>query len=307
MDNQLSLSTSWLYKSCPSGREIVDKTLDTGLTNIEINFQIRERVFNEICHEVRQKRVCPVTPEMEKVKNFFNYFNLSSSEPDIRKKSVQLTVTTLEHASDLESEAVVFHLGEVEDPSLRAEEKEYRKGIKKESEPLRDHRKFFDQLINERKNCKEKSIGHIRRSLDYLIPVAEKLGIKIGIENRYYISQIPDFDEIGFFLEQYNSEFLGFWYDMGHAANNSNLGYWNYLDYLKEYNDRLIGMHIHDCIGIVDHLTPGDGEIDFKSIMDFSKKKILKILELNAALTDKDVIKGINYLNSIGFICYDDL
>jgi sugar phosphate isomerase/epimerase len=304
------MSTSWLYKSCFSGGEIADKIIETGLHSMEINFQIREKIFRELREEKRSGRlkitslhnICPVTEEMLKVKNYSNYFNLSTSDKDVRKKTVDMSEKTLQHASELEAEAVVFHLGELDDASIQNEEKDYRKPFKKKSVRLGDHRQFFDELIKRREKGKAKPIDNIRRSLDYLVPAAERLGVKIGIENRYYISQIPNFHEIGFFMRQYDSGNLGFWYDMGHAANISNLGYQHYLDYLREYNTRLVGIHIHDCKGIVDHLPPGEGDIDFEAVKKLINNDILYVLELNSDLNFQDATRGIEYLNSIDFL-----
>lgn len=310
MDTIFSLSTSWHYKRFDNGRDLIDKTLDMGFNYLELNFQIRQKMFNEISREAKAGRInisglhniCPVTAGMEKIRGFMNFFNLSAADDDVRSESVKLSEMTLRNASNLDAGYVVFHLGDVGNNTLQPEEKEFRKGFKKSHEPLGTFRDFFDELIEKRENEKRVYTDNIRRSLDYLVPAAEILNVKIGIENRYYVSQIPDFDEIRFFLSEYNCDYVGFWYDFGHAANISNLGYWNYLDYLKAYKDRLIGIHIHDCAGIDDHQPPGDGNIDFPAIKELLPDNIPYVLEMSPSQTDEDIRRGVEYLRNIKFI-----
>lgn len=305
-----SLSTSWPFKSSRDGYELVSRSRKLGFENLEINFQVRQWMFDQIITEVKKgeigisslHNICPVTPEMEGVGKFINYLVLSSADESVRKKAVELSEMTMRHAADLGAGCVVFHLGEIGDGSLRREEKDYRKGFRDGSNDVGVHRPFFESLVERGDKIKADSIENIRRSLDYLVPLAEKLKVIIGVENRYYVSQIPNFEEIGFFLDEYRSDYVKFWYDFGHAANKSNLGFENYLEYLKAYRERLAGIHIHDCRGITDHLPPGDGELDFRAIRELLPDNILYVLELKASLTDDDVRRGVNHLKDIGFV-----
>jgi len=305
-----SLSTSWHYQSAGDGARIVAKTRDIGFENLEINFQVKETYFKEIAINARQGQInitslhniCPLTPEMEKAGNYIEFFDLASNNNEIRKEAIRLSERTLQNAADLNASAVVFHLGDVSDGTLRLEEKAFRKPLKAELGPPESYRAYFDKLLMRRDAGKDIHLDNARRSLDYLVPVAEKLGVCIGMENRYYVSQIPNCDEFGILLSEYNTEYLGLWYDTGHAANISNLGYWDSLEYLRKYKDRVVGIHIHDCIGIRDHLPPGDGDIDFLAIKGFLPKDTLCVLEMRPQVAEEDLRRGVRHLRALGFL-----
>jgi len=57
----------------------------------------------------------------------------------------------------------------------------------------------------------------VYRSLVELPEYAGRLGIRLGIENRYHYLEIPLLDEMGRLLEAIGDERVGFWYDVGHA------------------------------------------------------------------------------------------
>ncbi|NIS46468.1 MAG: hypothetical protein GWN76_11420, partial [candidate division Zixibacteria bacterium] len=42
----------------------------------------------------------------------------------------------------------------------------------------------------------------------------------------------------------------------------------------------LIGVHLHDAIGLDDHIPPGSGEIDFAALKPFLKADTIKVIEL---------------------------
>ena len=75
-------------------------------------------------------------------------------------------------------------------------------------------------------------------------------------ENRYYFQEIPDFDEIGIILNEFDGGRIRCWHDVGHAAVQENLGICTQKDLLEAYSDKIIGMHLHDVENLHDHLSP---------------------------------------------------
>ncbi len=304
MNRTLSLSTSWHHQRFENGADLIAKAVELGFDKMELNFHIKQQVFEEIKRSIGDfdlkisslHNICPVTPEMEKVKDYSNYFSFSVRDKEIRKKAVELSERTLINAAEFAAKPVVFHLGEVGDGDLRSEEKDFAKPFKKEVKKNQTVIDFFDGLIEKREAIKASYLDNVRRCLDYLVPVAEKLGAVIGMENRYYISQIPNFDEMGILLEEYDSDHVGFWYDSGHAANIANLGYWDYLEWLKAYKSRLVAVHLHDCRAAQDHLPPGAGDIDWTALKKLLPEDILCTLELNPSTPEESLKEGVNYL-----------
>ena len=103
-----------------------------------------------------------------------------------------------------------------------------------------------------------------REFIEYLAPLAKKLGITICIENIYtglgnHIVEGPCCDagkaaaRIDAINEKYSAEVLGFCFDTGHA----NLVGINFEDFIVTLGNRLKILHIHDNDGIGDlHQIP---------------------------------------------------
>ena len=70
-----------------------------------------------------------------------------------------------------------------------------------------------------------KHLDAVLFSLDKLNREAEKRkAYFLGVENRYYLHEIPDFDEIGMVLREFEGGKLRYWHDVGHAARTGKSG-----------------------------------------------------------------------------------
>jgi sugar phosphate isomerase/epimerase len=125
---------------------------------------------------------------------------------------------------------------------------------------------------------------YVLDSLEKLLPTAEKLGLVIALENSYERSNTPD--EACFYVEQFNSHFLGCCFDVGHAhlmapaPGKERQRYFSEIDLawgdsLEEYPNALermaphiVTVHLHDNDGYSDaHALPGEGTIDFQALL----------------------------------------
>ena len=94
----------------------------------------------------------------------------------------------------------------------------------------------------------------LRKSLDAIQPHADKLGVRIAIENCR-----GDWDLIRALCDFYPPDFLGICYDSGHG-NFIGRG----LDHLDTLKDRLVCVHLHDNDGTADqHRLPFTGTVDW--------------------------------------------
>lgn len=139
-------------------------------------------------------------------------------------------------------------------------------------------------------------------SLETLNREAEQKGLFLGIENRYHLHEIPDFDEIEMILEQFRGGNIRYWHDVGHAFAQENMGIIPQKDLLRAYSEMLIGVHLHDAEGLDDHRAPGQGEVDFDQIKSFLKPSHIRILEVHSDVGEKDLRKGIQHLKSLGIV-----
>ncbi len=126
-------------------------------------------------------------------------------------------------------------------------------------------------------------------TLEQLLPVAEKLGIIIAVENSFERSNTPD--EVLYYIEYFNSPWIKCCYDAGHAnimapaAGKLQEKYtaqlkkaWDnnvieYPDALEKLAPHIVTCHLHDNDGYGDaHAMPGSGTVDWQKIVPALKK-----------------------------------
>ena len=306
----LSLSTSWGIGSQKSGREIIDAARDLGFEALELNYQFPKRFLKEIVNGHKRgelkitslHNICPFTKELASYADFFKRFNFSSPKKDVVKMAMKYTKGTIDLAAKLRASAVVLHVGEVEleNNSQREMEREFRRSLKTNFGPEEHVRKTREKFIELRRQHAPPFLERTIQNLGEVLKYAEDKGVKLGVENRYFFFEIPSFEEIPIILRQLPSPGLGYWHDCGHAAHLRNIGYFPGMTPLSENRQRLIGIHLHDCIGVNDHLAPGYGEVDFLEVKKLLNEKVIRVLELGPWVTHQEVKRGVEYLSRMG-------
>jgi sugar phosphate isomerase/epimerase len=156
------------------------------------------------------------------------------------------------------------------------------------------------EMIKLRERLVGPRLEAVKKSLQQLMDYAAQLKIKLGLENRYHFIDIPSINEMGDLLNLSDETHLGFIYDVGHAQAMDRLGFYPHEDWLTRYSPRMIGCHLHDVLGLTDHLAPGRGEIDFKKIASYLPKNAFKTMELMPSVSLAQVKGGLNHLVEAG-------
>lgn len=288
-----ALSTSWNTNTSCSGNQIIRQIRNLGFENIELCFSHTEKELRQIIKQQGLKvlslhNYCPIPEGLLRRKALPDCFSLSSLNNSERKKAVKFTKRTIRFARKFKAKAVILHTGrvQIQDYTKQLIKLKNKKGDSCEFESLRQ------RAINERKDNKAAYLESIFKSIKELSDFAYNLGISLGIENRIYIREIPNFSEIRFFVENFYKKGVFYWHDIGHAYILEKLGFAKHLDYLKAYNKFLLGIHFHDVKGFEDHRAPFTGEIDFKKLKPFIKKSTLKVIEAHKPTTAKEIIKA---------------
>ena len=297
------ITTSWWHNRTENGEEIVSEILQFGLEFIELEYRMTESIYQQMKpHLLKSLKV-------QSIHNFFpkpidigdkrgsgDLFLLSSTDKDERQRAVQYTTRTIENAHDLEARAVILHLGRVDIPGVTPTLTErYQGGKRKDKEDLDS----IEELTEERAAGQIKNFDAVLRSLDVLIREAERRNVYLGIENRYHFHEIPNFDEIGIILREFQGGNIGYWHDVGHATAQENMGLTPQMDLLDTYGDSLIGIHLHDVKGLDDHLPPGSGEVNFEEILSYLKPSHIKILEIHPKVDREELVEGIDYIKTL--------
>ncbi len=159
--------------------------------------------------------------------------NIASLNERIREDSILEILTTAETAASLGIELITIH-----------------PGLSSMSVPYME----------------EKAMEKAKRSLSSIDRISSQYGVTIAVEN------MPSFPfMLGHTAEEMNeligSTNLGFCLDIGHGNTTGQTD-----ELIKAFRDRLVNIHIHDNHGEMDeHLTLGEGDIDFKSIISSLK------------------------------------
>jgi sugar phosphate isomerase/epimerase len=137
-------------------------------------------------------------------------------------------------------------------------------------------------------------------SLARLAEVAGQHGVKLGIENRQAVEELPLDSDLDLLLREFNRPDIGYWHDCGHAQIKENLGFINHRSQLENLAPRLLGMHVHDVVAPgSDHRAPGSGVIDFAALKPMIKPETLKVFELSPGLTRDEVVKGVAHIHQV--------
>ena len=126
----------------------------------------------------------------------------------------------------------------------------------------------------------EEQFDCIRRSLDELLPLAERLGVVVCIENIWYKINTPE--RLLSLKKQFPADALGFCYDAGHAnlmdkgrgfPDSRPFQVWNgetptWDDHvLEKMLPHVVNCHLHDNNGVTDqHRIPGHGTVDWDHV-----------------------------------------
>jgi sugar phosphate isomerase/epimerase len=174
----------------------------------------------------------------------------------------------------------------------------YQKGLKESVE----YEALKQDMIDFRNQVAPAHVEQVLKSLSALLDFSRGSGIEIGLENRYHFYDIPLIDEMQLMLDLCDEDWYGFQYDVGHAQVLSELGFGEHEEWLKRYGKRIIGVHLQDVIGIVDHQVPGSGDIDYHMVKKYIPETAHLTLEVNPNLSITELAKGLELLNKFGII-----
>lgn len=300
----ISLSTSWKSSGCRDGNALVQAVADAGFGGIELEYRIEAPVFHQMVPALKRfglkvvsiHNYFPIPSIIPHSRGGGDLFLLSHPDKEERLEAIKWSTKTIEHANDLKAFAVVLHCGRVEMAHEMEKLRHYFDTGRIDSE---EARAFIDRKLQERDRIKPKHMDSLLFSIDRLIRIAEKQNIILGIENRYHYHELPGPDDFEILFSEFRGGPLGYWHDTGHAHANERLGIIPGGEMLKRYTDHLVGIHLHDAVGLDDHLAPGKGEIDFEAFRPFLEKDMPAVVELKPGTPDSEVSEGLRFVRQL--------
>lgn len=226
-----------------------------------------------------------------------NLFKFTSLDARERENAYRHSVKTLETAARLGAQLVVLHMGSIE-------MKDYTDRLldmvgNGERESLK-YRKLCLEVEEKREQRKEKHVQAAGEMLLRLTEHAERYGLKLGIENREALEEIPLESDFGFFFREFSNPLICYWHDTGHAQIKENLGFIQHAMHLESMAERLAGFHIHDVqFPGRDHCPPGSGMIDYAALKPYVRPEHIKVFELHPGMAIEDLRAGVAHVKSI--------
>lgn len=298
-----SLSTSWISsKYRNSGIELIDAVKAAGFDTVELNFSLTEKTVDEILSLEKKGAIkvsslhnmCPLPKEIPPEKASPDYYSLSSPEDEERRSAVDVAKNTIRYANMFGARAVVLHAGFVKEMEDKTR---YLASIITDEGRFREARL---EMVRERSIKRARYLDSVMKSLEELIPYARKMNVSLGLENRYYYRDIPILDELEIIFNKFKEGDLYYWHDTGHAEVFNRLGLVRHKDLLDKFSKRLIGLHLHDIIGVMnDHKAPGTGTFDFRIVKPYINKDTIRVLEIHQPAGADHIRDGVKYLTDI--------
>ena len=299
---QVSLSTMWAKGRFSHMAEFAAKVKELGFTHIEANASIYPRMLGELietavpissihspCPAVLSSRGIPVAS-----------LSLSSLDESERMEAVSFTKKTIDLASNVSAKAVVLHMGEVP-IDLSLQDRLYQLYNESRAQ-TKEYSQAKEELIYQRISQVPPYLEAARKSLQELSKYSRQKGIMLGLETRFYFHEIPNMDEMAELLNEVLGSPVGYWHDVGHAEVQQRLGFSLHEEWLSGFNNRMIGIHLHDVLGISDHRAPGKGDVNWDMVAKYLPQGAIKVCEIGEWNEEEQIQGVVNFLQKEGIV-----
>jgi len=300
----LSISTAWNYREDMNALQMLIELKATGLKFLELGYHLRRHQLEELIPLLEPMNFkissihnyCPVPDDGHSSRHISNYYRLSALEETERQRAVKWTCNSIDTAVRVGAGVVVIHAGtvELEERQLKQLFDLYQGGKKETKEFIQ----LRDELLRKRREECSVYLEALQKSLDEVMSYTQKKKMRIGLETRYYINEIPNWEEVGLLLTRYHHQGMFYWHDVGHAEVNERFGISPHLGYLKHYANLMIGWHLHGVKILRDHQAPLEGDFDLMKVLPFSKKDHIKVIESHSMATLEQIRKAVKILSS---------
>src|SRR5688572_26153653 len=208
-----SLSSCWNSGRHTDGRAMLREIRDLGFEYAELSHGIRISLLPGVLEAVDAGEIkistlhnfCPLPIGVNHPSP--NIYQFTSTNPRERENAFKHTVKTLETAERVKAQLVVLHMGSVEMKDYTDRLVEMIMDGKRETPK---YEKICEEAQEKREAKKEKHLELAYEMLERITEQAAVRGIKLGIENREALEEIPFETDLDLFFRQFSNPLIGY-------------------------------------------------------------------------------------------------
>ncbi|MFO7712181.1 MAG: TIM barrel protein [Dehalococcoidia bacterium] len=274
----------------------VTRAAEFGFTHVEVNASVSPQMLRElIASKVHISSFhCPCPAVVSSRGRPAADLSLSSLDESERGEALGFARQTIDLASSVYARAVVLHMGEV--PIDRTVEAGLHRLYSEGSSATREYRDVREDLVYQRKSHAAPYLGAAKESLRELSEYGHERGVVLGVETRFHVNEIPSLDEAGELLGEARAGAAGYWHDVGHAVVQERLGFGSHEEWLSRFGHSMIGIHLHDVLGISDHHAPGRGDVDWDLVARYLPAEAIKVCEIGEWNSEERISGAVAFL-----------
>jgi sugar phosphate isomerase/epimerase len=294
----IAFSTCWNSNRHTDGASVINEIIGLGFGSIEVSHGLKVSLLPGIKDAVHEGKVdvvgvhnfCPSPVEV--MIDAPDCYEFTSHRSYDRKRSLDLTLTTLEHAASLGAKYAVIHMGSAPMKKVTPQLEELQK------RGLGGTRKYVRAklgLIKKRNAIAQRYLARATSALEVIAEKAEQVGVVVAVESRSAFEDLPNEEEMLSLMKLFDSTpWVGYWHDFGHVQRKHNLGLLDHEQWLSRISPYLVGCHLHDVHWPArDHRVPLSGSIDYKKLMPYIGKDKHIVWELSPSCKKSHIKKAL--------------
>ena len=282
--------------------EFAAKAKELGFTHAEANTSVSPQGLDELVKTSipisSLHSPCPAALSSKGVPA--TSLSLSSLDESERGEAVGFTKKTIDLASKVGAKAIVLHMGEV--PIDLGLEDKLHQLYNENQIKTEEYARIREELVYQRASRVFPYLEAAKESLRELREYSEQQKVMLGLEIRFHFHEIPNIEEMDELLKEAEGRWVGYWHDVGHAEVQQSLGFASHQGWLSRFSHRMIGIHLHDVLGVSDHHTPGKGRINWDIVARYLPQGITKVCEIGEWNEPKDIQGVVKFLQEKGIV-----
>lgn len=291
-----AFSTCWNSQRHTDGRAMLDEVRALGFDHAELGHATRVSLLDGI-----QKAVAAGEIKISSLHNFCplplgvngpapDYYLPSSSSSRERQNAVRHTLRTIDCAAALGAKIVVLHCGMV---PMRNYTMKLLALYAKTGADTPKFQRGREKALALRAKRRQKCFDNVLSVLDAVVPRAKEMGVRLGLETRLGVEEIPNEDETAEMIAKYGVDAVGYWHDVGHAQIKEQFGLLRHETVLERFRGKTLGMHLQDFAPPArDHMAPGQGTFDFARLAPFVTGDMVLAWEIHREWKAEQIVDG---------------